>query len=157
MELRELPILNGRYVSKEDMIKLVDVLAYNDLQGGDFLSSSRHGEPQERCVYLFPKRDINTEEHVNVIKSVLENYGVKSDIHISHYHGVHQVVRMIIETDNQVVEYKTFGEEIAKIMTQKHYEDLRIAEQKRLEAAKAARREKIAKIFPVVRLFQKGK
>lgn len=157
MQLREVLILNGKNVAVEDLIKLVDVLAYNDLQGGDFLSSSRHGKPQERCVYLFPKRDMNTEEHVNVIKSVLENYGVKSDIQISHYHGAHQVVRMIIETGDQDIKYKAFGEEIAKLMTQKHYEDLRIAEQKRIEAAKAARREKIAKIFPFVRLFQKGK
>ena len=157
MQLREVPILNGKYVAVEDLIKLIEVLAYNDLQGGDFLSSSRHGEPRERCIYLFPKHDINSEEHINLIKSVLENYGVKSDIHTSHYHGVHQVVRMIIESDDQGIEYKAFGEEIAKLMTQKHYEDLRIAEQKRIEAAKAARREKIAKIFPFVRLLQKSK
>jgi len=157
MEFNELPILNGKLVTAGDMGKLLEVLEYNDEQGESFRSSAYRGANMENCIYLFPKRCAKTEEYLNVIKSIMDKYGVKSDIHVSHYHGVHQVVRMIIETNDQNTEYREFGRAVSKFVTQKHYAELRIAEQKRIEAEKAARQAKIEKIFPIVRLFQKKK
>ena len=151
------PFLNGKLVTTEDMGKLVDVLAYNSVQGESFRSSAERGANRENCIYLYPKHDAYIEEHLNVITNIMNKYGVKSDIHVSHYHGVHQVVRMIIETTDQNVEYRAFGGAVSMFVTQRHCEEKRIAEQKRIAAEKAARREKIAKIFPIVRLFQKSK
>lgn len=157
MLFNELPVLNGKVVSVEDMAKLVDLLDNDDLQGEIFTSSNSRGASRENCVYFFPKRGADMEANINLIKSIMDKYGVKSDIYVSHYHGVHYVVRIIIENADQRDEYRAFGNSVANYVTNKYREEQYIKEQKRKEAEKAARRAKIAKIIPIARLFQKNK
>ena len=157
MQFSGLPILNNKLVSVEDMGKLIDALDNTWEQGQSFTSSIERGANRENCIYLFPKRNMQSDACLNQIKAIVDKYGVKSDIHVTHYHGVRQVVRMIIENPNQGVEYREFGNMVAMFVRMAAEEQARIAEQKRIEAERAARQAKIAKIFPFVRLFQKKK
>lgn len=150
MKIVKLPTLNGKTVAEADVRNIIGVLSDCNDQGEVFESSDRRRANMEYCIYLFLKPCKTIDEKAEMVKGLLEKYGVKSDVHVSHYHGLHKVVRLIVENHDQEAEYEQFGTEISHLV-----HDLAIEQEK--AAKKAMRQEKLFKVFPFLKKFQNGK
>lgn len=150
MKIAKLPTLNGKIVAENDVRAIIEVLSDCYDQGEVCESSNRRGANVEYCVYLYVKPSKIIDENMEMVKSLLEKYDVKSDIHVSRYHGVHKVVRLFIENVEQGNEYEQFGTDIRQLVRD-------LAEEREIAAKKAMRQEKLFKIFPFLRKIQKSK
>ena len=99
-------ILNDKSVSIEDIMKLVGVVAYTQDQIQELAYTPNRGPGEMKSMYLFPK---NGDNDIQVIKSVLSKYGVKTDVGVSAHYGNKKVVRVKIENAKQDDQYHSFG------------------------------------------------
>ncbi len=150
MKIGNLPTLNGKIVAEKDVRDIIEVLSDCYEQGDVFQSSDRRSVNVEYCVYLFIKPNKIVDENAEMVKGVLEKYGVKSDVHVSRYHGTRKVVRLFIENTEQESEYEQFGTDISNLVR-----DLAIEQEK--AAKKAMRQEKLFKVFPFLKKLQNSK
>lgn len=150
MKIVNLPTLNGKIIAEKDVRDIMEVLANCYEQGDVFQSSDRRSVNVEYCVYLFIKPNKIVDENAEMVKGLLEKYGVKSDVHVSRYHGTRKVVRLFIENTEQESEYEQFGTDISNLVR-----DLAIEQEK--AAKKAMRQEKLFKVFPFLKKLQNSK
>ncbi|MBP5364094.1 MAG: hypothetical protein J6Y49_01960 [Alphaproteobacteria bacterium] len=150
MKIGNLPILNGKIVAEKDVRDIIEVLANCYEQGDVFQSSDRRSVNVEYCVYLFIKPNKIVDENAEMVKGLLEKYGVKSDVHVSRYHGTRKVVRLFIENTEQENEYEQFGTDISNLVRD-------LAEEREIAAKRAMRQEKLFKVFPFLKKLQKSK
>ena len=81
---------------------------------------------------------------------MLEKYGVKSDVHVSRYHGTRKVVRLFIENTEQESEYEQFGTDISNLVRD-------LAKEREIAAKKVMRQENLFKVFSFLKKLQRSK
>ena len=150
MKIGNLPTLNGKIVAEKDVRDIIEVLANCYEQGEVFQSSDRRSVNVEYCVYLFIKPNKIVDENAEMVKGLLEKYGVKSDVHVSRYHGTRKVVRLFIENTEQESEYEQFGTDISNLVRD-------LAREQEFAATRAMRQEKLFKVFPFLKKLQNSK
>lgn len=150
MKIVKLPTLNGKIVAEKDVRDIIEVLANCYEQGDVFQSSDRRSINVEYCVYLFIKPNKIVDENAEMVKGLLGKYGVKSDVHVSRYHGTRKVVRLFIENTEQESEYEQFGTDISNLVRD-------LAEEREIAAKRAMRQEKLFKVFPFLKKLQNSK
>jgi hypothetical protein len=150
MKIGNLPTLNGKIVAEKDVRDIIEVLANCYEQGDVFQSSDRRSVNVEYCVYLFIKPNKIVDENAEMVKGLLEKYGVKSDVHVSRYHGTRKVVRLFIENTEQESEYEQFGTDISNLVRD-------LAKEREIAAKKVMRQENLFKVFSFLKKLQRSK
>jgi hypothetical protein len=150
MKIGNLPTLNGKIVAEKDVRDIIEVLANCYEQGDVFQSSDRRSVNVEYCVYLFIKPNKIVDENAEMVKGLLEKYGVKSDVHVSRYHGTRKVVRLFIENTEQESEYEQFGTDISNLVRD-------LAKEREIAAKKVMRQENLFKVFTFLKKLQRSK
>ena len=99
-------ILNDKSVSIEDIKRLVGAMECTHDQVQELAFMPDRGTGGVKSMYFFPK---NGDSDIKLIKSVLNKYGVKTDVGVSAHYGNKKVVRVKIEDIKQDEQYSSFG------------------------------------------------